>query len=83
MRLLGHGGQTEFKLGLCLHHATSLVPDMLQGGGYVYLFGPLAHSVEHHVQQHIGARSSNSITAVDYDGTRSASVGLVHLPSKL
>lgn len=83
VHLLRHGRQDELKLLLGGHHARPLVPQVLQGGRYVYLLRPLGHPAEDHVYEAVGSRPAGAVAAVDDDGAGPAAVGLVDFPPEL
>merc|ERR1719436_740591 len=65
------------------HHPCTLVPDVLQRGRDVNLFGTLHHPVEHHVYQDVGSCPTHAIAAVDNHGAGPAAVALVYFSSEL
>lgn len=83
IHLLGHGCQCELKLLLCLDHAWSLVPQVLQGRCDINLFSTFGHLIENHVNQDVGSTPARAVTAMNNYWTRAASVALVYFSAEV
>ena len=67
VHLFGDRTQTELELLLVLHHARSLVAQMLQGGGQVDLLHALRQTVQYQVDETVGARTIAAVRTVHDD----------------